>query len=307
MATPLPIPPCIHVEMLEEWLLLQAFRKLWYLEGHESMPPSLAMLVRNDLIHWASHSLSAEGYAIFLEYAAQLEAAICTHRPVCFPRPVILIQDAAPAEQLALHFLQQKHGALWSALRQVAALLPFEMGKRAVGRHRYFSVGAYGHRCHVGLLKHTHEFPAVCQLANALITKLHPAHVWTTITFNVNLEAGVHADTSNAAFDSLLVGISHYDLGELWLAEDGGTVYQEHKGQMVPGRAYHTSGQALLFKANATPHAVLPWTTGDRFTMVAHTIGQYAHLADDAYEKLLCLGFGLPCGPSPEYPFPHLG
>ena len=307
MVIVLKTPPSVYAEQLEEWLLLQALHRLWREQGHLSMPPAMALAVRNDLVQWAIQQLDDEGNAAFQRYVEQLQHCLPTYRPVCFPRPDEAPASTAPAEVLAHAFLQQDHGSLWTALKQVVALLPFEDSRRTVGRHRAFAMGAYGHRGQVGLLRNTRLYTSVGRLANALVLQWYPTHMWTTVTFNVNLEAAVHIDSGNAASETLVIGLSHFDEGQLWIADRDGTHYQEHGGKMISGEAHRVSGEALLFPAYSREHAVLPWAVGDRITLVAHVIGTHTHLKEADAAVLLEMGFGLPQYPCPAFPMPYVG
>ncbi|CAE7247999.1 unnamed protein product, partial [Symbiodinium microadriaticum] len=128
------------------------------------------------------------------------------------------------------------------------------------GRNTSFSVGAYGHHSHTGLLHQTHGHPSVCKLVNALIVRVHPAQVWTTISFNVDLAAPVHKDVANSSHHSLLIGLSHFDNGQLWAAEVGGSHYREHRGQLISGSSFPVSGAAVMLSARDTEHCVLDWS-----------------------------------------------
>ena len=75
MAFAVQLPKCIYVEMLEEWLLLQAYSGLWRERGHGSLPPAaLSMAVRNDIIHAAVSALEPGLCAAFLDYAERLQS-----------------------------------------------------------------------------------------------------------------------------------------------------------------------------------------------------------------------------------------
>ena len=306
MAIALQLPKGAYVEMLEEWLLLQAYSGLWREMGHVSLPPALSMAVRNDIIHAAVNALEPELCTVFLDYAEKLQRELPRYAETSFPLPCELPMRPSSAECLAHALLEQGHGSLWTSVRQVAAELSYHTVHRAIGTHLSFSVGAYGHRSFVGLLKQTGTHRSVCRLLNALVTQIYPAHVWTTVTVNVDLKAPTHIDVANASYASLLLGLSHFDDGTLWTEHEAGTVYHEHGGRLIPGYLHQVSGAALLLNAHNTIHAVQPSAHGNRFTLVAHTIGQHLHLSEQDQQTLWDLGFGIPGAPAPAFPSPYL-
>ncbi|OLQ06432.1 hypothetical protein AK812_SmicGene10277 [Symbiodinium microadriaticum] len=223
MAIALQLPKGAYVEMLEEWLLLQAYSGLWREMGHVSLPPALSMAVRNDIIHAAVNALEPELCTVFLDYAEKLQRELPRYAETSFPLPCELPMRPSSAECLAHALLEQGHGSLWTSVRQVAAEISYHTVHRAIGTHLSFSVGAYGHRSFVGLLKQTGTHRSVCRLLNALVTQIYPAHVWTTVTVNVDLKAPTHIDVANASYASLLLGLSHFDDGTLWTEHEAGS------------------------------------------------------------------------------------
>ena len=144
----------------------------------------------------------------------------------------------------------------------------------------------------------------MCLLFNAFIALIQPTLAWTTVTVNLDFAAPIHTDNSNAPFHSLIVGISHFEQGKLWAHCPEGCDFEEHQGELLPGCTFDVSGAAVLLRARDVPHMVQPWCNGNRITLIAHTIGQYAHLKQDAKEFLLRLNFGLPGERSATVPIP---
>ena len=70
MATEVPLPASIYVEQLEEWLLLQAYSRLWRQQGGLSIPPA-----------------DEEGSSALMAYAEQLQHFLPRHGENFFPAP----------------------------------------------------------------------------------------------------------------------------------------------------------------------------------------------------------------------------
>ena len=103
-----------------------------------------------------------------------------------------------------------------------------------------------------------------------------------------------HTGTARNFGLSLVIGVSHFVDGSLWIEQDGGDCYEEYSGDMIPGVCMAVSGHAVLFDARACLHAVRPWTGGNRLTLLAYCIGQYGSLSRHQRAQLLALGFQLP-------------
>ncbi|CAE7522643.1 CFDP2, partial [Symbiodinium necroappetens] len=284
MVIALQLPKGVYVEMLEEWLLLQAYSGLWREMGQDKLPPALSMAVRNDIIHAAVTALEPELCAVFLDYAERLQKELPRYAATSFPLPCALPSQPSSAECIAHALLGQGHGSLWTSARQVAAELSYHTVHRAIGTHLSFSVGAYGHRGFVGMLKQTGTHQSVCRLLNALVTQIYPAHVWTTVTVNVDLQAPTHIDVANASYASLLLGLSHFDDGTLWAENESGLLKElaTHWGgffallgsfRFPPASAFPVGRSSCAFDVKASfrganaeyPEDVASQRTGERY------------------------------------------
>ena len=156
MARAVQLPKPIYCELLEEWLLLQAFENMWLDMGHDSFPPAFAMLTRNDLVAEACLRLESPDKESFLDYADQLSQMLPGACSYTFPIPGELVEHASAAESLAWSLLASGQGSYWLAARQVAYLLEYEKSRRRGAQHLSFTLGAYGHHSYTGILRHTH-------------------------------------------------------------------------------------------------------------------------------------------------------
>ena len=304
-AVAVSLPPHVYLPMFEERLLIRTFNRLWREQGHQGLPPAFSMLSRNDLIAAAMNTLNQEHGELYAAFVDTVSQHVQEDSLYTFPSPRALPASPSEAELLAYQLLQEGQGSYWPAVRQVASLLVFGKGRRAIGSdHMSFVLGAYGHRCFTGLLHSTDSHQCVCLLFNAFIALIQPTLTWTTVTVNVDFAAPIHTDNSNAPFHSLLVGISHFENGQLWAHCPGGCDYEEHHGHLLSGRTFDVSGAAVLLRARDVPHKVQPWHSGNRFTLIAHTIGQYAHLKPDIKDFLLGLNFSLPGERGATVPIP---
>ncbi|CAE7336935.1 Ovostatin [Symbiodinium sp. KB8] len=298
MAREIPLPHAWYQVALEESLLLDALRNLVPAERPQCIPPAASMASRNDIVVLARETLTPDEYEHFLLYADKLSQ----HLPM-------LAEDAFPtlpnhelepphsaAEHMARLYMAEKQGSLWAAVRDIVTALPFACQQRQLSDKpaMTFSAGAYGHRSYVGLHKQTSKTPMVCRMFNALIRQLAPALRWTTLSVVCNSLNELHIDRQNAAIDSLVLGLSHFTGGHLWLQDSTGTCFEEVQQNLLPGRVYEISRRCYLLPAFARWHRTYPWQDGDRIVLIAYAIGQYRCLSAEHKAQLQDLGFVLP-------------
>ena len=144
--------------------------------------------------------------------------------------------------------------------------------------------------------------PPAPAIARHHVQHLCTGHSFTSISINRNYLAPAHRDLQNGPEENLIVSLSLHDDGGLWVESPLGTVYQEVEGRMIRGEVASLQSHALLFSANKCWHAGLPWKTYDRYTLVAYTVRNWAHLREPARNLLTELGFMLP-----EVPAAHTG
>ncbi|CAE7568825.1 unnamed protein product [Symbiodinium microadriaticum] len=191
-----------------------------------------------------------------------------------------LCRGASRAETIAHAFLTEGTCSLWSAVREVVRDLGYAADRRIIADGYIFRLGLYNKGGLVGLTSETKHHRAVCQLLNTLVIATLGTHRWTSLSVNMNCSTEVHKDQCNASEDhlqSLQIGLSHYDQGELWIEDPKGCVYLEHhRDGLLRGSAHNTQATASLFHAQKHYHATLLWNNGDRVVLIAYVARQHA-------------------------------
>ena len=293
------LPRHVQYAAMEEILLLQALRNLYQ---PKQLDPCFALFTRNELVYAAEHLLPVPELRGFLCYADQLARCLLADTVVQLPPPgADLCRGASRAETIAHAFLKEGAGSLWSAVREVVRDLGYAADRRVTADGYIFRLGLYNKGGLVGLTSETKSHLAVCRLLNTLVVATYGAHRWTSLSVNMNCSTEVHKDQCNASEDhlqSLQIGLSHYDHGELWIEDSQGCVYLEHhRDGLLRGSARSTHATASLFHAQRHYHATLPWSNGDRVVLIAYVARQHA-CAMSRYGGILEeAGFVLPhCG-----------
>ncbi|CAE7742391.1 unnamed protein product [Symbiodinium sp. CCMP2592] len=296
----LELPPHVYYDQLEEALLLTALRNI--ASGCEvSVPPSLSLAAVNDILDMAKHILPTPAYQQLVDYSEMLGEHVAGRISAAFPHP--LTEGAASdaeAEKVAFHYLRMGTGSLWNAVRHVISLLPFEMVQRRHQREgqRQFACGAYGHRSSVGLYRHTVPYQSAILLINTSLCSICPSHTWSTVVITLGNVAELHVDRQNAPQRALVLGISHFEGGRLWL-QNLGAMFQSQSGAgpmqtAATGTFYDLSARAYLVPTHCRLHATEPGFLGNRFVVIAYLVGQHASLSQVHMTALSDMGFCLP-------------
>ncbi|CAE7327300.1 unnamed protein product [Symbiodinium sp. CCMP2592] len=294
----LDLPPHVYYDQLEEALLLNALRNI--ARGCEvSVPPSLSLAAVNDILDMAKHILPTPEYQQLMAYSVELGEQVAGRISAAFPHP--LTEGAASdAEAEKVHYLRMGTGSLWNAVRHVISLLPFELVQRRHQREgqRQFVCGAYGHHSLVGLYRNTAPYQSAILLINTLLCSICPTHIWSTVVITLDNVAELHVDRQNAPQRALVLGISHFEGGRLWL-QNLGAMFQSQSGAgpmqtAATGNFYDLSARAYLIPTHCRLHATEPGFLGNRFVVIAYLVGQHASLSQVHTHALSDMGFCLP-------------
>ncbi|CAE7872675.1 unnamed protein product [Symbiodinium necroappetens] len=302
----LSLPHDVYADMLECHLLLSCCTAL--LRQQEAQPcEGLGMMARSDLFVYAKEELDQASYEAFVNYSIQLSERVGAKISAITPPPMSLpSQHHSQAEILAWQILTNGSGSVWEAVRLVASMLRFEPPRQRMMQSdtqaMSFHLGICARGGLVGVCKDTLTHRNVCRLLCFYVQHLCTGHRFTSISINRNYLAPAHRDLQNGPEENLIVSLSLHDEGGLWVESPLGTVYHEIEGRLIRGEVASLQSHALLFSANKCWHAGLPWKTYDRYTLVAYTVRNWAHLREPARNLLTELGFLLP-----DVPAEHAG
>ncbi|CAE7936202.1 unnamed protein product, partial [Symbiodinium necroappetens] len=222
----------------EEFMLLLHLRSLVGLS--KTLRPALSFLTRNEILQEAREVLTEDDLMQYVVFADRLARTLDGESLVAFPPPHYgATQPISEAEALAVQFLQEGSGSLWTAIREVARSLAFEEDAR---------------------------------LLNTAILKILHTHTWTTLSIHLDDMTMPHCDRANAPGNSLLLGLTHHNSGGLWIGDGQGKHAMQIDGEMCKGTIYNTQAQAILFNARESMHGTIPWSD-NRCIIVAYTIG----------------------------------
>ena len=241
---------------------------------------------------WRTTSSAAYPSA-FCYYIAQL----CMGARVCAPKladTADVGQIGHEAERFATQELAIDRPVSRATIGTLFSLLPGEPPHKASGslQGSVFISGGYSKGGLVGLRQNCSLFPSSTQLCNKFIREQAPDHKFSAFILLRNVKADVHKDLGNTNTPSLLIGVSTFNNGELWVESPDGNVEMTLKDKVICGNLYPVCDTKVFFDARNTWHATMPWH-GDRLVLAAYNPAFMNNLQPTQLEQLRHLGFQL--------------
>ena len=202
------------------------------------------------------------------------------------------VRASSDVESLAEHILKGPRPFTNQSLLRLVDALPMQGPSRGdVGRS--FAAGAYVHGGLFGLHNNTRLFPKSCSVFAEHLRSMAPNDNFTSFVVSDNCCAEVHRDSNNdETRDNILVKISDFARGEVWLEGPGDIEMVDAQGNSLMGSAIPWSGNVLRFNARCSRHATLPWT-GRRVVLIGYSVRHSHELSKADVDLLIDMGFVL--------------
>ncbi|CAE7560185.1 unnamed protein product [Symbiodinium sp. CCMP2592] len=133
-------------------------------------------------------------------------------------------------------------------------------------------------------------FPESMRVINAFLHSVDPHHRYAAFVLTKNVTSEVHRDPRNAAVPNLIVAISSFSDGGIWIQDDSGTQVRSFHGSPVTGTVHSLQDGPVYLDARGCLHATQPWV-GDRLIAIAYTPQNVHLLSVDDSAFLASLGF----------------
>ena len=114
--------------------------------------------------------------------------------------------------------------------------------------------------------------------------------IFTSAVVLMNTATGIHRDNMNSPEPNLLVPVSHFGKGGVWIEDDSGNEVREHNGVFINGRTHTFDGKPILIPAKDKLHGTEPWE-GDRIVISAYDLKAKDRLSEGDRRSLIRLGF----------------
>ena len=166
-----------------------------------------------------------------------------------------------------------------------------------------FTTGLYA-RVKVSLRRNAKLYPNSTKVLSGFVRQVHPDHVFSSIIIFDSVETAAHVDSLNAPCDNLVVGLSDFSGGELWVEwpstapRSPGLRYETRAlgSSSVLGALMPVAQHPIVFCAKYLRHETCPFE-GRRVVLVAYSLQATAHADQEDRDFLNSLGFQMP-GPS---------
>ncbi|CAE7307382.1 unnamed protein product, partial [Symbiodinium sp. CCMP2456] len=180
-------------------------------------------------------------------------------------------------------------------LLELSRLLPREAPARGPGDAEAgsFSGGAFVHGGVTGVRRNSRSFPSSEQVVAKFAAEHYPDHEYTSFVFLTNLKTPAHRDSHNSASSlNMIVKLSPFSGGEIWVADSGGEEVETINGKEVRGRNL-AFDNGVVFLRPRSWHLTREWS-GERVVLVFYCIRDYLKLARADAELLSAAGYNLP-------------
>ena len=147
-------------------------------------------------------------------------------------------------------------------------LLPREDASRGGADPLAFGCGCWVHDNRFGLRRNNQLFPLSVQLLNSFVLHIRPCHRWTSLVLFCDVRAPRHRDVRNSFDPNLVVAISDFEGGEIFVVRADGDRVVHQGDETLRGVVLDPRQQPCLLHARAEEHFTLPWT-GQRLVLVA--------------------------------------
>ena len=158
-----------------------------------------------------------------------------------------------------------------------------------------FTTGAYCKGGLVGLRHHTSALPKTTRVLTTFLQQVEPGFRATAIAIFDNVRTVVHRDSRNEHLPNLVVPLSDFQNGEIWVEQEDGDVWETTPAGPRPGVLLEVSQGPVKFDAWRDFHSTRPWS-GRRLVLVAYTTAKLDSLSTSDRIRLKELGFLLPLG-----------
>ncbi|CAE7632161.1 unnamed protein product [Symbiodinium sp. CCMP2592] len=156
-----------------------------------------------------------------------------------------------------------------------------------------FTTGAYCKGGLVGLRHHSTVLPKSTQVLTRYLQQVAPGFQASAIAIFDDVRTGVHRDARNAHYPNMVVPLSDFEDGQIWLEQQGGDVWETTPEGQRPGVHLEVCKGPVSFDAWRSYHATRSWK-GRRVVMVAYMTDKLGNVEAADLAHLKTLGFKLP-------------
>ena len=114
-------------------------------------------------------------------------------------------------------------------------------------------------------------YPQVTELCARFVKQQAPGLKFSSIACFEGLLAAPHLDPSNSCLPNVVIALSKFTGGEIWVHSKTGNSFREVEGCMLPGVRLSLQVGHALFDASQSVRATEPWNK-ERVVLVAFCV-----------------------------------
>ena len=195
------------------------------------------------------------------------------------------------AEAIAQELVAKKTPVLREEIMQLAFYLPDQGQHKAAGeRGSAFFAGAYRHGGITRLRSSCRSWPWSIQAITKYIQQKVPETVFTSFAILYDQEAKPHRDSGNDATPNVVIKLSDFQGGGLWIEDPLGQDARDIDGRVIPGSNTDFDRDIIIFNAKEALRATLNWE-GTRVVLAVYSVQGVDRIPADEFEQLMQLGF----------------
>ena len=215
--------------------------------------------------------------------------------------PLHELHDVSDVESKARLILETNSFVSSEQILDLFDKLPKEEPNRgADGGGASFTTGAYS-RVKSGLRANCGRFPCLTRLLGRFVQQVDAGHVFTTIVIMDSVMTVPHRDVMNAPYPNMVVPLSKFEGGSIWVESGDGDVRRQFDGRMHTGIELPVATSAVKFDARRSKHLTCSWT-GRRVVLIAFTTAGINSLVDADLRALRDMEFHVPRANTPTDP-----
>ena len=136
----------------------------------------------------------------------------------------------------------------------------------------------------------TRQFPLAVQKICQFIRAADSGHPFASFVILRNVHSALHQDHNNSAAPNILIPITSFEGGGVWIQDTTGQDFRWHQGSLVAGHPHSFADGPIYLPARDRLHETLPWS-GDRAIVAAYTPAGLDTLSAADVQFLESLGF----------------
>ncbi|CAE7032769.1 GIP [Symbiodinium sp. CCMP2592] len=159
-----------------------------------------------------------------------------------------------------------------------------------------WTFGLFVHGGVLGVTSETRRHPWLVKLLCKLVRQQEPDLEFLSLSMAINLVFRPHRDRNSLERESVVLGLSRFQGGQLWTeglpGECGNTAIRhiDNEGQQKPGKLHELSHKYVRFNAAVRMHGTEPFQ-GVRGVAVGYTPRGHLNVSSDVLRELCELGF----------------